>query len=245
MEGSALVIFALGALTAGFVSGLTGLGTALTSLAFWLHVLSPQVAVPLAAAIAVTSHVVTLFFIHQGIVWQRVWPFLLGGLIGLPLGVAALTYLSAGMAKGGLGIFLILFCSYGLAVRTPPVLTWGGRPLDGTVGIGGGFFGGLTGVSGPLPTIWAGLRGWPKDQQRGVYQPFNLVILALSVAGHWLYDRFDPIDWQTVAIALGLGACGSICGILTYRRMSDANFRRIVLTLLLIGGLTHLVAWIG
>ena len=60
MDGSALLVFALGAGAAGFVSGLTGLGTALTALAFWLHVTTPQIAVPMAAAIAVLSHMITL-----------------------------------------------------------------------------------------------------------------------------------------------------------------------------------------
>ncbi|MDW3204430.1 MAG: sulfite exporter TauE/SafE family protein [Alphaproteobacteria bacterium] len=245
MDGSALLIFALGAGAAGFVSGLTGLGTALTALAFWLHVTTPQIAVPMAASIAVLSHLITLTYIRQGIVWRRVWPFLLGGLIGLPIGVAALSVLSGDAAKAGLGAFLILYCTYGLAVRRPPVIAGGGRPADGAVGFGGGFLGGLSGVSGPLPTIWAGLRGWPKDEQRGVYQPFNLVILGLSVAGHGLYDRFDPVAGTEALIAFACAAGGSILGITTYRRTSDRNFRRIVLILLLIGGITHLIAWLA
>lgn len=244
MEGSALLIFALGALTAGFVSGLTGLGTALTALAFWLHVTTPQIAVPMAAAIAVLSHIITLTFIRQGIVWRRLWPFLAGGLIGMPLGVAALGLLSADAAKAGLGVFLILYCVYGLAVRNPPIVTGGGRRADGAVGFGGGFLGGLAGISGPLPTIWAGLRGWPKDEQRGTYQPFNLLILGLSVAGHGIYDRFDPVAGTEALTAFAAAAVGSVAGILTYRRTSDRNFRRVVLILLAIGGAIHLSAWL-
>ncbi|MEQ8441173.1 MAG: sulfite exporter TauE/SafE family protein [Alphaproteobacteria bacterium] len=245
LEESALLIFAAGAVTAGFVAGLTGLGTALTALAFWLHVTTPQVAVPIAAAVAVTSHIVTLTFIRQGIFWPRLWPFLVGGLIGLPLGVWLLNFLSTEAAKLGLGVFLILYCSYGLSVKTPPVVAAGGRVLDGAAGSLGGVLGGLAGVSGPVPTIWCGLRGWPKDEQRGVFQPFNLVILLLSVVGHAGNGRYIEIDWQTIVMALVLGALGSVAGILVYRRTSDKNFRRIVLSLLLIGGITHIAAAIA
>lgn len=245
MEGSALIIFAAGAATAGFVSGLTGLGTALTALTFWLHVTTPQIAVPMAAAVAVLSHCITLAFIHQGIVWKRIWPFLLGGMIGMPLGVVSLSIISADVAKAGLGLFLILYCSYGLSVKTPPVITWGGRQADGAVGLGGGFLGGLAGVSGPLPTIWAGLRGWPKNEQRGVYQPFNLAILASAVFGHFLYGRYHVLTGTEIMVAAACTACGSLAGILTYRRTSDHNFRKAVLILLLIGGLVNLWAWIS
>ena len=60
----------------------------------------------------------------------------------------------------------------------------GGRLADGAIGFGGGVLGGATGLSGPLPTIWSGLRGWAKDQQRGVYQPYNLAILATTLVAY-------------------------------------------------------------
>lgn len=245
MEGSAVLIFLLGSVAAGFVSGLTGLGTALTALAFWLHVTTPQVAVPMAAAIAVVSHLVTLSFIRHGIVWTRLWPFLLGGVIGLPLGVAALAILNPDFAKAGLGLFLVSYCGYGLWVKNPPVVTWGGRRADGAVGLTGGFLGGAAGLSGPAPTIWAGLRGWPKDDQRGVFQPFNLVILALATFGHGMNERYDSLPPGQVFMAFGGAAVGSLLGIWLYRRTSDRNFRRLVLILLLIAGITHIVTWLS
>ena len=51
-------------------------------------------------------------------------------------------------------------------------------------GFGGGALGGVAGLSGPLPTIWCGLRGWSADTQRGVYQPFNLAILGLVLCAY-------------------------------------------------------------
>lgn len=244
MEGSVLLIFIMGAGAAGFVAGLTGLGTALTALAFWLHVMDPLVAVPMAAAVAVTSHVVTLTVIRHGIVWRRLWPFLAAGLLGLPLGVWSLSFLDADWAKAGLGLFLVLYCGYGLLVAAPPRVTGGGRAADGAVGLAGGFLGGLAGLSGPLPTLWTGLRGWPKDEQRGVFQPFNLVILALAAAGHGLEGRFGVVDPLIAVGALVVAGVGAFVGIQVYRRVTDIGFRRVVLVLLLIAGLSHLGGWL-
>ncbi len=240
MEGSDLLIFAIGAGAAGYIGGLTGLGAALIALAFWLHVMPPQVAVPMAALIGVTSHVITLGFIRHGVRMARLWPFIAGGLIGLPMGIAALSYLNVDVAKGGLGILLILYCGYGLAVKTPPIIQGGGRRADGLIGFLGGFFGGVASMSGPVPTIWTGLRGWSKDEQRGVFQPFNLVILGIALVGHSFYGRFDSLAGYSILLAMGCGVLGALLGIYAYRHTSDRNFRRLVLILLLIGGLSHL-----
>src|SRR6266487_3872163 len=45
------------------------------------------------------------------------------------------------------------------------------RPCGGRgIGFAGGILGGLAGLSGVLPTLWASVRGWGKDERRGVFQ---------------------------------------------------------------------------
>ncbi len=41
-----------------------------------------------------------------------------------------------------------------------------------------GVLGGITGLAGILVTIWCGLRGWPSDVQRTVFQPVAVAIFA-------------------------------------------------------------------
>ena len=59
--------------------------------------------------------------------------------------------------------------------------TFGGRAADAAVGFAGGILGGLAGLSGPLPTLWASVRGWGKDQRRGVFQTFNWTVLFAAL----------------------------------------------------------------
>ena len=40
--------------------------------------------------------------------------------------------------------------------------------------------GGVTGLAGILVTIWCGLRGWPKEMQRTVFQPVAVAIFLMS-----------------------------------------------------------------
>ena len=116
--------------------------------------------------------------------FRRILPLVVGGVIGLPLGVYLLNHVSGQDLKVGLGAFLIAYSIFGLAVKLGPVFANAGALSDGVVGFGGGIFGGIAGLSGPLATIWCGLRGWTKDQQRATYQSYNLIILSLAVAAY-------------------------------------------------------------
>jgi uncharacterized protein len=104
------------------------------------------------------------------------------------------------------------------------------------VGFGGGLIGGLTAMPGALPTIWCDIHGLPKTQQRGLVQPFIAVtqIFSLSV----MLARHDLSSKVFVELAVSVPAllAGSALGILAFRRVNEAMFRRIILGLLLLSG---------
>src|SRR5258708_32693187 len=60
----------------------------------------------------------------------------------------------------------------------------GGRAADGAIGVLSGMLGSATGLGGILPTVWCGLRGWSKDEQRAVFQPVAVAIFAMTAL--WL-----------------------------------------------------------
>src|SRR6185437_10050645 len=76
------------------------------------------------------------------------------------------------------GIFLLLF-PVALYVSKPMAVAFGGRFADAAIGFAGGILGGLAGLSGPLPILWA--RGWGKDERRGIFQTFNIAVLFLAL----------------------------------------------------------------
>ena len=83
------VVVVLGALSGGFVTGLAGFGTGLTALAFWLHVVNPVVAAALVVSCSVVGQAQSLYTVRRAITWRRAWPFLAGGIVGVPVGVAS------------------------------------------------------------------------------------------------------------------------------------------------------------
>jgi hypothetical protein len=232
----ALVI--AGALVAGFVNGLSGTGYALVSLGFWLHAMSPLTAAPLVAFCSVCGHLQSLPKIWQGVIWSRLWPFMAGGLIGVPLGTAMLAHVQVGPLKIGVGLLLIFYCSWMAFVRRPPVVLGGGRLADATAGLGGGVLGGMASISGPIPVIWVQLRGWTMLAQRGVNQPYNMSVLAFSLVTAAIAGFLDRTFFVWAAITLPVTLIGAHIGLRLYGRIDDAQFRRLILGLLGLSGLT-------
>lgn len=230
-----LIILA-GALLAGFVHGLVGFGTGLVVLGIWLHVIEPATAAPLVVICSVVSSLQSLHVVRRGIDFRRLWPFVLFGLLGVPLGVAALDSIGATTLRLSVGLFLILYSTAFLMLGKLPVIRGGGRAADGLVGFGGGILGGATGLSGPLPTVWCGLRGWNKDEQRAVLQPFNMIILGWALIAYAYQGVLtEEIGWLALGALPGT-VLGVWLGLKTYGHVDDRQFRRIVLWLLLASG---------
>jgi uncharacterized protein len=129
-----------------------------------------------------------------------------------------------------------------LGFRRFPTISWGGRLADGMVGFGSGALGGVGGLSGVLPTIWCGLRGWNADAQRAVYQPFNLIILAIVLCTYITQGIMTEPVWTLVLACIPATILGAYIGIRMYGRVNDQQFRAMVLWLLLISGIVLTVS---
>ena len=96
--------------------------------------------------------------------------------------------------------------------------------------------GGLGGLSGPAPTIWSALRGWSKDVQRAVYQSFNLVMHAITLAVYGATGLITArAGWMFLLVAPAM-VLPSLLATRLYKRISETAFRRLVLVLLFLSG---------
>jgi uncharacterized protein len=234
MFAFALLLF--GALAGGFVSGLAGFGTALMALGIWLHVLPPSVVVPLVLICSIVAQTSTLPAIWRSIDFKLVWPFLLGGLAGVPLGTMMVTYADPGIFKLSVGVLLLIFPAALYFNRGRMAFSYGGQVADTGIGFAGGILGGLAGLSGPIPILWASVRGWGKSERRGVFQTFNWTVLG---AAFCLQAGAGFITWEVIRLAflvMPATIVGAWLGSRTYHALSDNNFRDVVLGLLFLSG---------
>lgn len=179
-----------------------GFGVGLSALICWLHVVSPVVAAPLVIVCSIISQIQTLPAIWHAIVWRQVLPFISGGMVGVPIETILLGFVSLPVFKSIVGCLLIVSCSFLLLRKSPVVVSWGGKIGDVAVGLGGGIFGGLAGLSGSFPMIWASLKGWGKDEKRGVIQTLNLSVLLFSVTFQTLSGFVTPDVGRLTMVAL-------------------------------------------
>jgi uncharacterized membrane protein YfcA len=142
-------------------------------------------------------------------------------------------------------VLLLVFPAALYLNRTPIAVSFGGRAADAAIGFAGGILGGLAGLSGPLPTLWASVRGWSKDQRRGVFQIFNGTVLGAALLLQIVNGFVKTEVFWLALLALPGTLIGTRLGTRTYQALSDRNFYDVVLALLFLSGLGLVWSSIG
>jgi uncharacterized protein len=226
----------LGAVVAGFVQGLSGFAFTMVAMSIWAWVLDPQLAAATAVFGGMCGQILGVVFVSRSFDWKILVPLCLGGLAGIPIGVAVLPHLDADLFKTLLGAMLVICCPVMLVASRLPRITAGGRLVDGLVGVIGGAMGGLGGFTGIFPTLWYTLRGFEKERLRSIVQNFNLAALTVTM-GVYVGSGIATTEMLPVfAIVLPAMLLPWWLGSRVYIGISEVTFRRIVLGLLTLSG---------
>ncbi len=243
MDGSPfeLPIFLLATFAGALVAGLSGFAFGLVAASIWLYILTPLQTATLIIAFGLIVQGYSVWKLRRALDWKKVWPFVAGAALGVPVGVSILTWANPAHVRAGIGAFLVLYSLYALFRPTITPVKTGGAAADAGVGFLNGVVGGITGLAGILVTIWCGLRGWPKDVQRTVFQPVAVATFLMSAL--WIGAK-GAIAADTVkSFLIGLPAlfAGTWLGLKLYGRLNEAAFRKVVLVLLLASGVVLIV----
>lgn len=233
----------VGAMLAAVVSGSSGFAFALIASAIWLHVLPPAQVVPLAIACSMLVNLFMLWRLRGLVKFDLLWPFLAGAMIGVPIGVAALHSLDAHLVRQGVGVLLIAYSGYMFLKPAMPVVRLGatsGKMADSAVGALGGFMGGATSLNGIFPTLWCGLRGWPKEDQRGVFQAYIFIVHVITLAWMGSAGELNAATGRNLLLCLPALGIGSWLGLRLFHHVSESGFRKLILGLFLLSGVALL-----
>lgn len=244
MTQHTMLFLGLGAISGGFINGLSGSGTALFALGFYLLVLEPVTAVAIVALMAVLAGVQGLWVVRTEIMTQRarVLRFGIPGLAGVPIGIIVLSFLDASILRLIIAALLIIYGGYfGLRSALPTF----SRPtplVDSGIGLVSGVLGGAAGVSGALPTLWLSLRPWRKAETRAVLQSFNMAILSTTVVLLFARGAYDGTAVRALMVTIPTGLIAAQVGIFVFKQLSDRGFRRVLILLNLVMGLGILIS---
>lgn len=236
-----LLVLAAGALSGGFINGLAGFGTALFALSWWLQVMPPLQAVSVALVMSVASGIQGAILVRCVIDWRRLARFLVPALIGIPVGLQLLHHIDGTMLKLAIAGFMLLYGGSFVFRRDLPNLSRPTPIVDSSIGLAGGVLGAVAGLSGALPTMWISMRDWTKEQSRAVLQPFNIVVLGLSATLLALGGSYDAETLMIIAVALPATMLGAQAGLWSFRRLTDQQFRRLLIAMTFAAGVMILL----
>lgn len=240
------LLFVLGAIIAGFVQGLTGFAFALIAMSFWVWVLPPQLAAPLVVFASVWSHLISLAN-EQKYSFSKTLliPYILAGLIGVPLGTYLLHIIDADTFKWVLGLFLMLWCPIMLLNPQIKPIQHSGQFSDSIIGFLGGILGGLGGFCGSLPSAWVMLKNLPKNEQRYILRHFNFAIQVFTLVAYLIQGTIQTSHLPYMAVLLISVSLPAVLGAKLFYKISERQFKHTVLSLLFASGgfllLTHFI----
>jgi uncharacterized protein len=240
-SGLYLTLFLASTFIAAFVAGMAGFAFGLVAAAVWLYILTPLQTATLIIGFGLLVQGYAVWKLRKALGWNRLWPFLVGAAVGVPPGVAIVSWVAPSHMRTAIGAVLVLYSLYAFLRPTTPPIKAGGAAADAGIGILNGLLGGATGLAGIIATIWCQMRGWPKDQQRAVFQPIGVATFAMSAA--WLGGKGAITSDAIWLFLLGLPALllGTWTGLKLYGRLNEANFRMVVLALLFISGIALII----
>jgi uncharacterized membrane protein YfcA len=231
-----LPIFLVATFAGALVAGLSGFAFGLVASSIWLYILTPLQTATLIIAFGLIVQGYAVWKLRGALDWKKLWPFVLGAALGVPVGVSILTWANPAHVRIGVGAFLVLYSLYALFRPAIDPIKAGGAAADAGVGFLNGVLGGITGLAGILVTIWCGLRGWPKDVQRAVFQPVAVAIFLMSALWIGAKGAVTPDTIKLFLIGLPALLAGTWLGLNLFGRLDEAGFRKVVLVLLLASG---------
>jgi uncharacterized membrane protein YfcA len=232
-----LLVLSVGVFLGAVVSAFSGFAFSAAAGAILLHAYDPLTAIPIMMACSIASQTITLVALRRSLHFANAVPLLTGGAAGVVLAMQVIRWMDPATLKLTFGLFLVVYGGTLILRDQRRRIETAGRSHELAAGALGGVVGVFTAMPGAIPTLWCELRGFSKEQQRGLVQPFILAMQVFALALLALTSGVPPAVPGRFLLALPVLIAGSWIGLVAFRRVDDRLFRRAVLVLLIASGL--------
>ena len=225
-------------LVAGAVKGVIGLGLPSVS----LGILTAALDLPTAMALLIVPSFVTNAFQasvggNAGVIFARIWPFLLMATATVWIGASALTRVDLDLLSSLLGLLLIAYATINLAGLRLVISAGNERWAGPVFGVANGVLTGMTGsfvVPGVMFLQAIGLSRDMLIQAMGMLFTASTAALALALQNKNLLTGTQSV---VSALALAPALIGMIVGQAIRKRLSETRFRQVFfISILALGG---------
>jgi len=229
-----LTVQLIGILFSSLIAGLSGFGYSLIAVPFLLLFHEPTVVVPVAIIHGILLNFLIIKDIWKFIDLKRIYPLMIFGAIGTPIGTTALTFFSPDIVKVITGTLIVIFAT--ILIAGFYVKIQKEKLAFISIGMISGFLNGLTTMSGPPVILFYANQKMKKRTFRA-----NLVIyfLFLNIFTFPVLLASNTYNKEILIYALKLSPgviIGSLLGIMLVKRINNFVFRKITLLLVLLSG---------
>jgi len=234
MLSIALVVFA-----AVFIQAISGSGLALVAMPLLIGMMSPIEAATLVSLMAITVQMIMLSRYFRSLTARSLWRLIVGALIGIPIGILALSRLDEQIILTTLGVFLVSYSLYSLFAPKIPEIK--GKAWGFVFGLISGLLHGAYNTGGPPYVIYGVSQRWSPPQFKSNLQVLLMVNSTSVVIAHLMAGHITSAVLQNYAVAVPVILTGAFTGFFLDRFINEAWFRRIVLVVLLLIGINMLI----
>jgi len=237
MSDPMLLLIAATFLLAGFIKGVIGLGLPTVSMGLLAVAMSPARAIAIVIVPAILTNIWQTF--AGPYLWdiiKRLWPLMLGTILGIWLNAGSLTGPYAHYGTIVIGVLLVIYAIVGLGKFSVTVTRGKEKWVGGVVGLATGVISAATGVQVIPSTPFIQAIGMEKDelvQALGVFFTVATVGLGFNVTSEGLLNESTALPGG-IALACGFG--GMYVGQAVRSRLEPQAFRRwFLISMMLLG----------
>src|SRR3954463_12805087 len=227
MSDSFLLLIAAAFLLAGFIKGVIGLGLPTVSMGLLALTMPPGQAIAIVIVPAIITNIWQTFvgpYLRD--IMRRLWPLMIGTVIGIWLNAGLLTGPYAPYGTVTLGVLLVIYAIVGLSRFHFKVARRDEKWIGGIVGLITGVVSAATGVQ-VIPSMpFMQAIGMEKDelvQALGVFFTVATLALAFSLTSVGLLSAATALPG---AVAMACSFAGMFVGQAVRSRMPAQAFRR-------------------
>ncbi|WP_234028489.1 sulfite exporter TauE/SafE family protein [Lentibacillus sp. Marseille-P4043] len=232
-----IILFVAIILFAAILQTSTGFGFSIMATPFLLLLFEPREAIQINLILSLVISCALIWKIRKDIDMGILKRFILGGIVGLPIGITIFLTMDITWLKLGVSIIILLLTV--LLILHFRIGQTSRR--DFSIGALSGAFTTSIGMPGPPILLYFSGTETTKEKLRGTTLAFYLFIYSVSLLTQVMFAGTTKAIWQSSLIALPLVIIGLFLGQLLFKRINQQVFQTITYVLLLFTGIYLLI----
>ncbi len=236
---AAIIIILIGA----FIQGLTGFGFSQFAIPLLVLFVFSGYLIPIMVFLSLFLNLLMISDLRKEVNIRRIWPLMLGGIFGIPIGTWLLIMANPDHLKIMIGSLIFIFGLAQLLEFRKELKSEKNAMLP--IGFTGGVLQGCVSMSGPPLILFFSNQGFTKQEFRASLIAFFLFMNIATLPVYLLAGLWTP-SVLTMSIALLPGmVVGTLIGTRFSRKVPEAKFKKFVLVLVMIFGCMSIASGLG